>query len=156
MLTTKQKSLANFKQATAAVPEAEPTDLSHTQQTQTKAHARNHSHRHRHGEITPPTSADDSPLPVPERTSSHASPRRGGGNLPTTETRGHFEYPTSSSPSATGITSTLQQQQQQHHQPKKRKSFVSTIFSRSSSRAERREDGVRATTLPTILSDRSL
>ncbi|KAA8628991.1 hypothetical protein SMACR_06447 [Sordaria macrospora] len=144
-----KKSLANFKQATAAVPEPEPTDLRHTQQTQTKTQARDHSHRHRHGEVTPPTSADDSPLPVPERTSSHSSPRR-GGNLPTTETRGHFEYPTRNEP-ITGITSAVQQQQ---HQPKKRKSFVSTIFSRSSSRAERR-DG-RTTVLPTIMSDRSL
>ncbi|KAK1781550.1 hypothetical protein QBC45DRAFT_48411 [Copromyces sp. CBS 386.78] len=146
-----KKSLANFKQATTAAHKPEPTGLSHTQQTQTKTQARNHSHRHRHGELTPPTSADDSPLPVPGRTSSHSSPRR-GGNLPTTETRGHFEYPTSNRPTASSTTSVLQQQQ---HQPKKKKSFVSTIFSRSSSRAERREDG-RTTILPTIMSDRSL
>ncbi|EAA28030.2 hypothetical protein GE21DRAFT_4698 [Neurospora crassa] len=149
-----KKSLANFRQATTA-PEPEPADLCRTQQTQTKAQTRSHdSHRQRHGQLTPPTSAEDSLLPVPERLSSHCSPQRSGGNLPTTDTQGNFGYP--SAPTTSRLAKANNPDpQQQHQQPKKRKSFVSTIFSRPGSRAERREDG-RNTVLPTIMSERSL
>ncbi|KAK3391969.1 hypothetical protein B0T20DRAFT_69986 [Sordaria brevicollis] len=145
-----KKSLSNFRQAAMASPGPEPADLGHAQEAQIKAQSRTHSHHHRHGQITPPTSSEDSPLPVPERSSSHSTPRR-AGHLPTTETRGHFEYPTSSRPSTAQNHDTIQQPQ---HQPKKRKSFVSSLFSRSSSRAERREDGRNP--LPTIMSEMSL